>query len=77
MPKRKTKRKILRGQRDETLKARMKVFTAAKKRGIISSELACKVGGWNQAWFHLNAMAKAGMLKHAGYNQWLPGRVGR
>jgi hypothetical protein len=71
------KKKRLRGERESTIEARKRVFAAAKKRGIISSALACQVGKWDQAWFHLNAMAKAGHLRHAGYNQWLPGRAPR
>jgi hypothetical protein len=78
MPKRKAtngkKRKVMRGVRESTLQARARVYEAARKRGIISSEKACEIGGWNQAWFHLNAMVKAGLMKRAGYNQWLPAR---
>lgn len=72
--KRNGKTKILRGERKTTLKARERVFKAAKKRGIITSAQACKVGNWGQAWFHLNAMVDAGQMEYAGYNRWLPAR---
>lgn len=59
-------------ERQKTVKARDKVLKEAKKIGVISSSRACKIGGFEQAWYHLQAMVKAGDLKHAGYNQWIP-----
>lgn len=55
-----------------TKEARERVLKAAQRKGRITNELACVVGGFNQAWYHLNAMVKAGELKRTGYNQWVP-----
>ncbi len=54
--------------------SRNRVLQYARKVGIISNERACKIGDWEQAWYHLNALREAGLLKHAGYNLWSPVR---
>lgn len=58
--------------RAKTLEARERVLKEARRKGVISNDRARAIGGWDQAWYHLAAMAKAGMLKRAGYNQWMP-----
>ena len=68
--KRKAARKVKAQSR--TLLARARVLKEAQRKGIISNDQARAVGGWDQAWYHLNAMAQAGLLKRAGFNQWLP-----
>ena len=54
--------------------ARIRMLELAYDRGSISNKQARRAGGWAQAWFHLNAMAKAGYLKHNGYNTWIPAK---
>ena len=66
--KRKRKTKV----RAKTVDARERVLKEAQRKGVISNDKARAIGGWDQAWYHLAAMAKAGMLKRAGYNQWMP-----
>jgi hypothetical protein len=61
-------------KRLDTDASRERVLKYARKEGIISNERACEIGNWNQAWYHLSAMADAGLLKHAGYNLWTPAR---
>ena len=73
------KRKVIsksprRSERDKTALAREKVLKEAKRLGVISNALACKIGKFGQAWYHLHQMEKAGQLKKAGYNQWMPAR---
>jgi hypothetical protein len=63
--------------RGKTLNARERVLKEAIRKGVISNDRARAIGGWGQAWYHLAAMAKAGMLKRAGYNQWMPARRSR
>ena len=58
--------------RDRTKEAHERVLKAARKQGVISNDLACAVGGFNQGWYHLHAMEKAGQLKRIAYNQWVP-----
>lgn len=67
---RRRKRKVHR----RTVEARARVLKAARRKGVISNDLACTIGGFNQGWYHLNAMAKAGMLKRKGFNQWVPAK---
>jgi hypothetical protein len=71
-PKKRLPKEERREARKTTDKARRKVLTVARRKGVISSIEAQRIGGWSQAWFHLNAMAEAGELKHVGFNQWLP-----
>ena len=66
------RRMISRKLHNRTREARERVLKAARRKGVISHELACTVGGFNQAWYHLHAMEQAGELKRAGYNQWVP-----
>lgn len=66
----KKKRKVK--VRSKTVEARMRVLKEAKRKGVISNDQARAVGGFDQAWYHLNAMVQAGLLKRAGYNQWMP-----
>jgi hypothetical protein len=73
MAKKKRKRRIWRkGPSTKSRDAREKVLQEALRSGIISSATACRIGKWNQAWFHLDALRKAGKLIYKGYNQWLP-----
>jgi hypothetical protein len=68
----KKKRKRKMKLRDKTLKARERVLREARRRGVISNDRARTIGGWQQAYYHLREMVHAGMLKRAGYNQWMP-----
>jgi hypothetical protein len=56
----------------ENQKARARVLKVAKRQGVISNADAKEIGGWDQAWYHLQAMVKAGQLRKRGYNQWIP-----
>ena len=58
--------------RAKTVDARERVLREAQRKGVISNDRARAIGGWQQAWYHLASMEKAGMLKRAGYNQWMP-----
>ncbi|HEX6825422.1 MAG TPA: hypothetical protein VF077_03815 [Nitrospiraceae bacterium] len=58
--------------REKTMEARERVLKEAVRVGVISNDRARAIGGWDQAWYHLHAMAMAGLLKRAGYNQWMP-----
>jgi len=71
------KRKKMRNPHPKTVRARERVLKEAKKTGIISNQRACYIGKWDQAWFHLNALRKAGLLRRVGYNQWMPMSAGR
>jgi hypothetical protein len=53
-------------------KARGRILREAEKVGFITNARAKKVGKFSQVWFHLQAMADAGHLRHAGYNTWKP-----
>lgn len=53
-------------------RARLRVLKAARKQGSITNKQAKKVGGFDQAWFHLNQMVIAGVLEHDGFNRWVP-----
>jgi predicted ArsR family transcriptional regulator len=58
--------------------ARMKIMRYALKHGSITSAKASEISGYRQVYFHLIRLAKAGLLEHAGYNQWKPaGRARR
>ena len=57
---------------ESTDKARERVLRVAKKRGLITNAQARIVGKWEQAWYHLNAMRRAGLLKREGFNVWRP-----
>jgi hypothetical protein len=57
---------------EATVKARARVLKVAKKRGYITNKQARAIGRWSQAWYHLDAMMRAGMLEKIGYNLWRP-----
>jgi predicted ArsR family transcriptional regulator len=59
-------------RRRRVAKARLRIVTYARKHGSITNAKAKKIGGMNQVWFHLNAMAKAGVLKREEFNRWVP-----
>jgi len=60
--------------RQTTERKRAKVFKRAKRQGFVTNNEAKKIGGWIQAWYHLNAMREAGYLKQKGHNLWVIGR---
>jgi len=60
------------GKRLLVAKARERVLKAAKRRGRITNAEASAIGKWDQAWYHLNAMREAGLLKRQGFNEWRP-----
>jgi hypothetical protein len=58
--------------RDRTVKARERVLVAAKKRGFVTNATAARIGGWEQAYYHLRVMVQDGLLRRAAYNRWTP-----
>jgi hypothetical protein len=58
--------------RDRTLRARQRVLKEARLKGYITNQRARTVGRFDQAWYHLTAMVRAGQLRHAGFNIWIP-----
>ena len=76
MRKKKIKRRVFKftngGKRESTQEARERVLRVAKKRGSITNQQASIIGKWAQAWYHLDAMRKAGLLKKGGFNLWKP-----
>lgn len=55
-----------------TERIRERILKEAKRVGVLTNKRACAIVKSNQVWYHLTSMAKAGMLKHAGFNQWTP-----
>jgi hypothetical protein len=60
--------------REKTARARERVLNEARKRGSITNARAREIGKWDQAWYHLNEMRKAGLLKKGEFNEWRPRR---
>ena len=60
----------------QVTKARLRILELAREQGAISNKEAARVAGLQQAWFHLNALKKAGLLRHTDYNTWKP-KLGR
>lgn len=56
--------------RKKTIRARRKVLTEVRRKGFITNERAKEVGGWAQAWYHLNQLVEDGFLKRDEYNRW-------
>jgi len=52
----------------------MRVLKRALERGMVTNEEAKRIGNFNQAYYHLNKLAQAGVLKRTGYNTWVPVR---
>jgi hypothetical protein len=48
------------------------VLLAAKKKGFITNATAARIGGWEQAYYHLSIMVESGLLRRAAYNRWAP-----
>jgi hypothetical protein len=71
MAKKKRKRKSTKAHEASEL-ARARVLRVAKKRGSITHRLASKVGRWEQGWYHLDAMRRAGLLTKDKFNVWRP-----
>jgi hypothetical protein len=59
-------------KRETTAKARARVLQAAILHGHVTHNQARKLGKWDQAWYHLNAMRDAGQLVQDEYNRWRP-----
>jgi hypothetical protein len=59
-------------KRETTAKARERVLKVAKRRGYITHNQARIIGRWAQAWYHLNVLARAGLLKKDKHNRWTP-----
>lgn len=60
--------------RKSIVKARGRVLQRAIKQGTISNDEVKAVMKVHQAWYHLNKMAEAGVLKRTGYDSWEPVR---
>ena len=67
-------KRTLANKRKKTVSAREKVLKEARRYGVISNDRAREIVGCEQPWYHLNALVVAGLLKHKGYNQWIPTR---
>ena len=63
-------------KRRSVLRARAKIVREVERKGFITNAKAKKLGKFSQAWFHLQAMADAGVLKHSGYNEWTLAKPG-
>jgi hypothetical protein len=61
----------------QVARARLRVLKKAQRVGHITNEQAKKVGGWAQAYYHLNKLAEAGFLRRKEYNTWVPTRRSR
>lgn len=61
-------------KRRNTMIARGRILREAEKKGSITNARAKEIGRFTQVWFHLQAMADAGVLEHAGYNTWRPAK---
>lgn len=59
-------------KRRQIHRARARVLTEARRKGYVTNATAAKIGKWKQGFYHLNALAAAGLLKHKGYNKWEP-----
>jgi hypothetical protein len=57
-------------------RARARVLKQAQAKGFITNDQAKRTGNWDQAWYHLSKLAKAGLLKHVGFNRWVVTRRG-
>jgi hypothetical protein len=55
--------------RKEVAAGRIAILEAAKYKPI-THEQACTIGGFAQAWYHLENMRKNGLLKRTGFNEW-------
>lgn len=59
-------------RRKRVVKARRRIVAYARKHGLITNAQAKEVGGFDQAFFHLRVLAQAKLLKHVGFNAWIP-----
>lgn len=55
-----------------TVKARRRILTTIRRKGYITNKEARKKGQFNQVWYHLAQLEKAGFIKHDGHNNWVP-----
>lgn len=58
--------------REKTLQARTRLMKAALKRGSITNAQAKTLLNKAQAYYHLNKLAEAGLLKREAYDTWVP-----
>jgi Fe2+ or Zn2+ uptake regulation protein len=79
MAKRRRKSNGLRAVNDRKTvqRARQRVLQRALKQGTITNKDARQAMGLPQVWYHLNLLAKAGVLKRTAYNTWKVTRRGR
>ena len=66
-----------RSTRKTVAKARKRVLTEVRRKGFITNSRAQELGRWAQAWYHLNKMAEAGILRRGDYNRWVLRKPGR
>jgi len=59
-------------KRRMTVKARQRILNRVRSKGVITNEQARKIGRFNQVWYHLAQLEKAGFIKHDGHNNWVP-----
>jgi predicted ArsR family transcriptional regulator len=55
-----------------TAEARSRVIKFARENGHVTNKEARELLGTAQAYYHLQRLQKAGLLRHAKYNQWVP-----
>jgi hypothetical protein len=55
-------------------RARHRILAEARRKGYVTNAMAKKTGGFQQAWFHLNAMVEAGALEYSSFNRWVPAK---
>ena len=55
-------------------KARQRVINYAKRHGSVTSQRAQELLGTAQSYYHLRVLVEEGLLEHAGWNKWRPGK---
>ena len=58
--------------RKSVQKARMRLLTYAREKGSVNNSQAKRLLGLPQAYYHLNKLAEAGVLKRTDYDEWTP-----
>jgi hypothetical protein len=57
-------------KRSTVTAGRVRVILHALKTPITHAQ-ACRIGGFAQSWYHLEALRKAGLLERTEYNTWV------
>lgn len=59
-------------KQSETTRRYARIMDFARRRGTITSAQAIEISGYEQGWYHLNALRRQGLLAHVGHNEWKP-----